>query len=83
MLEAIWRIPYNFIVAIDPDGDEYEECPQIYFPFDLKHKCGYAELKLKRQVAMYNPVFEDRMKFFPDFCSSGEAERADEPPKFG
>ena len=70
MLEVIWRIPYNFIVAIDPDGDEYEECPHIYLAFDLEHKCGYAELKVKRQVAMYNPVFEDRMKFFPDLFSS-------------
>jgi hypothetical protein len=32
---------------------------------------------------MYNPVFEDGMKFVPDLFSSSEAERADEPPKFG
>jgi hypothetical protein len=72
MVEVIWRIPYNFIVAIDPEGDEYEECPHIYFPFDLKQECGYAELKLNGQIAMYNPVFEDRLKFFPDSFPSGE-----------
>ena len=36
---------------------------------------------LVRQL-IYNPKFEDRVRFFPDSFPSGEAEKTDESPKF-
>jgi hypothetical protein len=82
MLEVMWRLPYEHIVAIDADGDEYGPCPHIYCPFDRRYRSGYAELKLNRQTVMYDPPFEDRIKFFPEVFPSVEAEKAEEPPQF-
>jgi hypothetical protein len=64
-LEVHWRFPYESIVAIDGDGDEFESGPHIYFPFDLVGLCGCAELKVNNQVVMVNPPLETRIKFFP------------------
>jgi hypothetical protein len=65
-LEVHRRIPYESIVAIDGDGDEFERGPHIYFPFNLIGMCGCAELTVNNQVVMYNPPLETRIKFFPD-----------------
>ena len=79
LLEVHWLIPYESIVAIDDDGDEFERSPHIYFPFDLIGMCGHAELKVNNQVVMFDPLDETRAKFFPEAFPALE----DNPPAEG
>jgi hypothetical protein len=64
MLEILWHIPYEDIIAIDPDGDEYVEDPQIYLTFDDRQLLQ-VQIKHKGRVVLYLSDRDNRVAFFP------------------
>lgn len=75
LLDVYGYIPYEKILAIDPDGDAICPIPQIFVLLEFDHSPftnAYAELYVHtgrefnpREVLMTNPDDKDRIKFFP------------------
>lgn len=65
-------IPYERIVAVDKDGDNYTDYPHIYVPFEGENgpfdESCYRGIKPSSRYAkpLHHPEEQNRIKFFPD-----------------
>jgi hypothetical protein len=64
-LKVSWYIPYESIVAIDGDGDNYARCPHIYVPFNDAWRIMSARLRVNEEIFLNEPNFDNRIEFFP------------------
>ena len=61
---VVGRIPFEKIVEIDWDGDEYYRIPHVYCHFDSKRKKPYEEVVFcERHEGSYRPVYEEVCKY--------------------
>ncbi|MFI5330564.1 MAG: restriction endonuclease [Desulfobaccales bacterium] len=67
-LEIVGIIPFNKIIEIDGDGDNWFEGPHIYVQFDMQNgpfEGLYVTLKTLSGEIFY-PELKNRIKFFPE-----------------